>query len=180
MNGDLVPFLIAIVGVTGTLISALLTQRISMRSKERELEHLRRENQISRQIEEERRGQEIRRSCYVSLNQLARKFHSVMFVYRQERAQGIESEAQEATLEEARFAYQEIYSEAQMIVPSPVLKEAHETNASLMRAYELIKGSNRDTLESPSGDPEEQLRSASRHLSLLRNSLRSDLGLDEL
>ncbi|MFF3620818.1 hypothetical protein [Streptomyces sp. NPDC002467] len=144
-----------------------------------ELAHAERESRLVQQVEEERRLEEMRRACYVSLNQLARRFHSVMFLYSQAREQGAPSEAQESALEEARGAYQGIYSEAQMLVPGPVMREAHATNAALMGVYEFLKGIERGTPENPPERLEDYLRSASGRLGLLRNSLRSDLGLDE-
>ncbi|MFJ6743660.1 hypothetical protein ACIQOU_32915 [Streptomyces sp. NPDC091279] len=170
--------MIAVVGVAGTLTSALLTQRSATRSKAMELEHAERENRLTQLLAEERRVEEMRRACYVSLNQLARRFHSVMFVYHRACKKGPPSEAQELALQEARVAYQGIYSEAQMLVPGLVMREAHATNASLMAVYELLKGTEHATPENPPEDLEGQLSSASRSLSLLRKSLRSDLGLD--
>ncbi len=181
MNGDLGPFMIATVGVAGTLASALFTQRSAAQSKAMELEHAERENRRAERLEEERSVQEARRACYVSLNQFARRFHSVMFIYHRANEQVGPSETQLSDLEEARVAYQGIYAEAQMIVPGSVMSEAHATNASLMGLYELLKGVERPTHDSETAhaDPETQLRDASRHLSLLRKSLRVNLGLEE-
>ncbi|MET8209557.1 hypothetical protein ABZT51_26625 [Streptomyces sp. NPDC005373] len=146
-----------------------------------ELEQAERENRRAERLEADRSIQEARKACYVSLNQLARRFHSVMFVYHRASGLGGPSEAQQSELEDARVAYQAIYAEAQMIVPGSVMREAHATNASLMGVYEFLIGVVPDTRESVSAreDPEDQLREASRHLSLLRKTLRSNLGLEE-
>ena len=69
---------IALVGIAGTLASALLTQRSANSSKIRELERVDEQRREDRAYQAEQAAIEARRSCYVALNIAARLYQTTL------------------------------------------------------------------------------------------------------
>ncbi|MEU9303421.1 hypothetical protein [Streptomyces sp. NPDC048269] len=165
---------IAVAGVAGTLGGALLTQRGLERAKRREIE-------LVRGHEEIRESRTLRRACYVELNREARQFTTALnrhlHVLRERGAE----ESDRKTLEEAKDAHRDRYSEAQMTASDEVLVRASVVNQALNKAYGQVK-----RLERGAPGPGETMETASRAqhevwdmLRAMRTAMRHDLGVSE-
>ncbi|MEU9256783.1 hypothetical protein AB0D66_34260 [Streptomyces sp. NPDC048270] len=169
---DLSAVIIAVAGVAGTLGGSLLTQRGSERTKLREIE-------LVRGQEENHENRVLRRTCYVELNRDARQFTTALNRYLHLlRERGVE-EADRAALEEAKNAHRDRYSEAQMIAPDEVLVPASAVNRALNKVYGQVK-----RLERGEPAPGETAQSAERDrqavwdmLGEMRAAMRHDLGV---
>jgi len=65
MSSAVVSLVIAIVGVSGTLASAIFTQRLAQRAKLEELKYAERQRLAEQEAAEKQRKREQLRSCYV-------------------------------------------------------------------------------------------------------------------
>ncbi|MFB6891631.1 hypothetical protein ACFCX4_20265 [Kitasatospora sp. NPDC056327] len=186
---SLTALLVAVVGVAGTLASALLTQRRSdaLRREERELtDRLRRE-----EAAEQRRTVDLaeRRAGYTAYNIAARQFLSAlndaMHALRRDPAT---AGPELATMEALRVEYRNCYAEAQMAVPDRVLAEVTRANRSLSTVYGILKrlahGSAGQAGPVGPTDRDESLATAVgaietcwTHLARLRVTMRRDLGI---
>ncbi|MFG2619304.1 hypothetical protein ACGFXC_17015 [Streptomyces sp. NPDC048507] len=128
---------IAIVGVTGTLGGALLTQRGAERAKRREIE-------LVRGHAEARDDLALRRGCYAALNRDARQFTTALNHHLHVLRERSAEEADREALDAAKSAHRDSYSEAQMIAPDAVLECAAAVNRALNSVYGQVKGLERD------------------------------------
>ncbi|QLE75833.1 hypothetical protein FGW37_01970 [Streptomyces rectiverticillatus] len=169
---DVSSVVIAVTGVAGTLGGALLTQRGSERTKRREIE-------LVRSHEEIRENRSLRRACYTELNRDARQFTTALNRHLHVMRERDVEDADRNTLEEAKNAHRDRYSEAQMIAPDGVLTRAGAVNQALNKVYGQVK-----RLERDEPGPGETLDSAARAqhevwdlLRTMRTAMRHDLGV---
>ncbi|MGP3687547.1 hypothetical protein ACTVZO_23145 [Streptomyces sp. IBSNAI002] len=169
---DLSAVIIAVAGVAGTLGGSLLTQRGSERTRLREIE-------LVRGQEETHQSRVLRRTCYVELNRDARQFTTALNRHLHVlRERGVE-EADRVALEEAKDAHRDRYSEAQMIAPDAVLVRVSAVNQALNKVYGQVK-----RLERGEPGPDETMETAERDrqvvwgmLRAMRAEMRHDLGV---
>ncbi|MFB7631054.1 hypothetical protein ACFC0M_08900 [Streptomyces sp. NPDC056149] len=168
VNGAGAP-VVAAVGVVGTLLSALLTQRAAERSRRREQE--RAERARARETEE-------RRACYVALNTATRQYLAALTDQFHALSRTEDPRVARQRLTEARDLHRDVYAEAQMRLPDPVLALAGEVTHALGTLYgrlrRLDEGNPRpgDSLDTVRGEVDalwERLRD-------LRRGMRADLG----
>jgi hypothetical protein len=177
MTTEALTLLIAIVGVLGTLASAVLTQTLSLRAKRVELAE-QRQQRLEERDEERRRAdfKDVRDSC-IALNSEARRFRQTLKNCLFEGA-----DKRGAELEEARLAFTSRYGEAQMILSDVVLEVAGEASGRLADSYGKIKA-----LQQP-GSPAIELADREKlerylndevgaTLRRLRQVMRQDLGV---
>ncbi|MGI5340877.1 hypothetical protein ACQEVS_27485 [Streptomyces sp. CA-181903] len=172
---DLSSVIIAVAGMAGTLGGSLLTQRRAERARRREI-------QLVRAHDEERENLALRRTCYTELNRDARQFTTALNRHLHIlREHGTADDADKTALDEAKAAFRDRYSEAQMIAPEEVLGPAHTVNKALSRVYGHVK-----RLERGEPEPGETLASASRAqhavrdlLRPMRTAMRRDLGVSQ-
>ncbi|MFF0169923.1 hypothetical protein [Streptomyces prasinus] len=152
MDGGWAGLVVAVVGVVGTLGAALLTQNRADRTKRLELQAAAEQRQEERRHAEtllqteqaqarRRENLEMRRRCYIGLNTASRQFLTAMTNYLHALRHGVDEDvdASLAQLETSRAAYRDSYSEAQMIVPRPVLDASGVAKTRLNTAYGKIK-----------------------------------------
>ncbi|WP_237532309.1 hypothetical protein [Streptomyces sp. SID8352] len=162
---------VAVVGVIGTLLSALLTQRAAERSRRREQERAERVRERAREIEE-------RRDCYVALNAASRQYLAALTDQLHALGRPEDTEAVRPRLTEARDLHRDVYAEAQMRLPEPVLvpagEVAHALGALYGRLRRLDDGTPRhgDALDAVPGEIDALWES----LRELRRAMRRDLG----
>ncbi|MEV7280549.1 hypothetical protein [Streptomyces sp. NPDC093111] len=162
----------ALVGVVGTLMSALLTQRAADRSRRRE----------QQRVEElwERRAEEAELwSCYVALNASGR--HYLAALTDQLYALGDELEAPRARqrLADARDQHREVYAEAQMRLPERVLDHAAGVSRGLGGVYGMVRRLD-GGLPRPGDSPaaaQEAIAALWSRLRDMRREMRADLGV---
>lgn len=121
----------AVVGVVGTLLSALLTQRAADRSRQHERERA--------ELARERRGEAKElRACYVALNTAARQYLAALT--DQVHALGRDDTAPvRQRLAEARDQHRDVYAEAQLRVPDRVLDLAGDLSRELGTVYGMVR-----------------------------------------
>lgn len=111
--GSVTAVSVAVVGVVGTLLSALLTQRAADRSRQRERERA--------ELARERRGELLEvRTCYVALDTATRPYLAALtdqvHALRRDGSGRVRQR-----LSDARDQHRDVYAEAQPRVPDPVL-----------------------------------------------------------
>ncbi|MFJ6120262.1 hypothetical protein [Streptomyces sp. NPDC092129] len=137
MSGATVSLIVAIVGVCGTLASAVITQVLSQRAAMRVSQQAERVRAVEQRASEEQRRTDQLRSCYVQLNALDRHYRDAMLAY----AYALKSGPGDAEAEEvsgARRAQRDARAEAQMIASDPVLRIESGVNAQLTAAYRRL------------------------------------------
>ncbi|MET9610647.1 hypothetical protein ABZZ17_37145 [Streptomyces sp. NPDC006512] len=130
--GSTTALAVAVVGVVGTLLSALLTQRAA------ELSRMRQEERAE-ELRERRGEAGLRRACCVALNTASRQY--VAALTDQLHALGHEEElrAVRQRLIEARDLHRDVYAEAQMRLPERVLGIAGEVAHALGGVYGSLR-----------------------------------------
>ncbi|WP_330307944.1 MULTISPECIES: hypothetical protein [unclassified Streptomyces] len=124
--------LVAVVGVVGTLLSALLTQRAADRSRQRERERAER-------LRERRSEAQELRSCYVALNTSARQYLAALTDHVHALGRDEELRSVRQRLAEARDQHRDVYAEAQMRVPERVLELAGGLSHDLGAVFGMVR-----------------------------------------
>ncbi|MEU0851908.1 hypothetical protein ABZ387_28665 [Streptomyces flaveolus] len=130
--GDATALVAAVVGVVGTLLSALLTQRAADRSRQREQER-------AEAVRERRSEAQELWSCYVALNTAGRQYLAALtdLLHALGRAEELPSVRQRLT--GARDQYRDVYAEAQMRLPQRVLAHAGDVSHELGVVYGTVR-----------------------------------------
>src|SRR2546423_15036823 len=102
MSGATVALVVAVVGVCGTLASAVFTQRLSQRAKLEELKYAERQRLGEQEAAEKQRKSEQLRSCYVQLNANDRNYRDALLAYAHALRAGSPSKAEAAEIATAR------------------------------------------------------------------------------
>ena len=138
MDAELTTVLVAVLGVFGTLLSPILAQQITMRAKRQEFD-LQRQQQMDER-RDSRRLQALQecRAIYAAFNTVARRYTQALRAHLRAISSGEVSDEDQAALADARQAYRDLYSEAQMIFPDEVLAAALTVNEALGDAYGMV------------------------------------------
>ncbi|MFE7107970.1 hypothetical protein ACFU98_40265 [Streptomyces sp. NPDC057575] len=130
--GVLTALLVAVVGVIGTLMSALLTQRAADRSRQREQDR-------AEEVRDRRAEAHERWSCYVALNTSGRHYLAALTdqLHALDREAALPSVRQRLT--DARDQHREVYAEAQMRLPERVLEHAGAVSHGLGAVYGMVR-----------------------------------------
>jgi hypothetical protein len=177
MSTAVLALVVAIVGVLGTLASALLTQTLSLRAKRLDIDEQRRQRLEQRDDERQRTEFQDRRASCIALNMEGRRFRQAL---KNCLFEGVDKKG--AELEEARQAFTSRYGEAQMILSDAVLKVATVATGRLAEAYGKVK-SHQQPGSPPIGPSDrEKLERFLDHevasaLRQLRQAMRRDLGV---
>ncbi|MBB6345526.1 hypothetical protein FHU36_002035 [Nonomuraea muscovyensis] len=178
---DVTALLIAIVGILGTLASALLTQRNATRLKMLEIQSAERQRVANYEIAAEQEAEKLRRSCFVAVNYALRNYYSTLQNHRRTLASRSPREGELARLEEIREASRAALAEAQMVAPEDILSIARDSASLLFDAYQTLACVDRDIKKDAHSRLEKAdqiLNAASLSLSTLRASMRKNLGVD--
>ena len=136
---DLTTLAVAAAGLAGTLTSPLLTQWIASLAKRQEFEFQGRSEREEREAARIQAMLDLKRSLYVSLNAAARHYQQELDDYIRLLNDGHPGNTVLADLDEARRKFRDLYAEAQMILPDPVLEAAVEVSAILGDAYGIVR-----------------------------------------
>jgi hypothetical protein len=139
MWSAILALVIAVVGVCGTLASAIFTQRLSQKAKVEELEHTERLRLAEEETAEKKRKIDQLRSCYVQLNGNDRNYRDAMLAYAYALKAGSSGETEAAEVSAVRRAQRNARAEAQMIVSEEVLDSEGRVNAQLTVAYGCLQ-----------------------------------------
>lgn len=127
MSSQTVSLIVAVVGVLGTLASAVVAQWFTL--------HGDRQRRVDRAAAEKRRYDDQLRHCYVELNRRDRAYRDAMVAYAYALRDCRLTEKDKTDLSSARAALGEIRAEAQMLVSDKVLKAEGEVYWRLANAY---------------------------------------------
>ncbi|MET9037697.1 hypothetical protein [Streptomyces mirabilis] len=130
--GNATALLVAVVGVVGTLLSALLTQRAADRSRQREQER-------AEQLRERRSEAQELRSCYVVFNTSARQYLAALTDHLHALGRDEDLRSVRQRLTEARDQHRDAYAEAQMRLPERVLELAGDLSHDLGAVYGMVR-----------------------------------------
>lgn len=119
------------IAVLGTLLSPVLAQRASARTKAQEYEHEQNRLQEEREIERRDRHLAELRATYTELNTWMRRFQRTLNNYLHLIRAGLCSDESLMALDEVRHEYHQRYSDAQMTVSDSVLRAAGSANGAL-------------------------------------------------
>jgi hypothetical protein len=177
VSTDVLALVIAIVGVLGTLASALLSQTLSLRAKRMEIDEQRRLRLEQRDEERQRAEFRDRRDSCIALNMAGRRFRQAL---KNCLFEGVDKRGTD--LEEARQTFTSRYGEAQMILSDTVLKVAGVASGRLAEAFGMVKGSQQPA--APPIGPADRVRlerfldrEVASALRQLRHAMRRDLGI---
>ncbi|WP_461711884.1 hypothetical protein [Streptomyces sp. DSM 41013] len=170
---------IALVGIVGTLASALLTQRSANNNKMRELERADQQRREERAYQTEQATIESRRACYVGLNIAARLYQTALTNYLVAIRSGAVTDDIRADVDEMRRDHRARHAEAQMLVPDTVLVAAGTVNGHLSNLYGILRRIDID--EPEQGETIEAAAEVRRDtwevISEMRIVMRRDLGI---
>ncbi|WP_437056273.1 hypothetical protein [Streptomyces sp. enrichment culture] len=137
MSGATISVIVAIVGVGGTLASAVITQVLAQRAELRRLERGERVRLEEQRASEDQRKVDQLRSCYVQLNAHDRHYRDAMLAYAYALKSGT-FEAEAAEVSSARRAQRDTRAEAQLVASDAVLEIESRVNAQLTIAYRRL------------------------------------------
>jgi hypothetical protein len=171
----------AIVGVAGTLMAPLFSQRMMARVQNEQFE---RQQQTSRELwlrEQHQAELAQKRGCYVATNAANRRYRVELmkFLWRVNRGD-VDDTAREE-LEAARHGHHAAFAEAQMIASTSVLRELDIVSKALSEGYRMT-----NCLEEGNPDPQGSFEEVGAHLiqlwdqmKVMRASMRRDLRIDD-
>jgi hypothetical protein len=154
MDASATALIVAIVGVIGTLVAPIVSQRLSALSRREEFEQQR----IQRHDEYEHQRQEkelaIRRACYIAVIAGARRYRLELMRYLHSVNEDAVDDAGRERLEEARLAFNAGLAEMQLTASGPVLEALGPIRQGMSGGYTAIKDLERGEPE-PEGSFEE-------------------------
>ncbi|CAL9292683.1 hypothetical protein [Streptomyces sp. SudanB182_2057] len=130
--GEATAPVVAVVGVVGTLLSALLTQRAADRGRRRELD-------LVERVRERRRHAQELRACSVALNASARQYLAALTDQVHALGRDEELRTVRQRLTQARDQYRDVYAEAQMRLPERVLDLVADLSHDLGAVYGMVR-----------------------------------------
>lgn len=138
MNAAVTALIVAIVGVTGTLLAPIVSQRLSARARREEFELQRVQRQDEYKREQQEKTLSAKRACYITVISAGRRYRLELMRYLyavNERTVG--DDARER-LEEARFAFNTSLAETELTAAGPVLEALDPIRKGLSESYAAI------------------------------------------
>jgi uncharacterized membrane protein len=178
LSADVTVVIAAVVGVVGTLSSPVLTQRLTQRAKQQELDFQRRQWLDEREEERLRTNLRERRDTYIAVNASARALRRALKNSLFDSSADVNAE-----LEQARAVFGTCYAECQLIATDTVLEVAGSVSGELAAAYGAVKKLVASNQESVIFDSERQELhdlldgSVRDEIQRLRLVMRVDLGI---
>lgn len=179
MGSALIGLAAAVVGVTGTLIASVLSQRLLARVQSEQFERQQQATEAQWRREQQVADLNQRRDGYMQVNASLRRYrtHLMNFLWIVHKG-AVTPDAREL-VEEARRDHHSVFAEAQMIASAAVLAELDEMTKALSEVYRRIM-----CLEEGNPDPDgsfAEIRTDFVRLwerwERMRATMRADLGL---
>lgn len=180
---DITTLAVAAVGLAGTLTSPVLAQRVASLAKREEFDFQNRQQREEREAARQQTALDLKRSIYANLNTAARQYRQELEEFiRLLRDSNLDAEAR-AELAEARDRFRDLYSEAQMTLPDPVLEAAVAVSEALGEAYGIVRRLERGKPRFTKEGEAESLETARdrahvtayNHITEMRRIMRADL-----
>jgi hypothetical protein len=177
MDPNITALLVAIAGVIGTLFSPVLSQYLTRRARQQELNSQRLQRLDEQENERRRANLRERRECYIALNSAARAHRRALSTLLFEQSPEAKN-----VLDESRKIFGHRYAEVQLMAPEEVLAAAGSVSWELAHAF----GKVRRFVEEPRVVRVEDLEELKEYINgpvrasirQLRNVMRADLGVD--
>lgn len=138
VNSAISQIVIAVLGIGGTLASAVVTQRGANRARERELEHARQLQQDEREHATRQAQLEARRTCYATLSAGTRDLTNAMTNFLHALREDQVTEELRSDLDRARRDHRMHNAEAHMVLPDTVAEKASTANRHFGDLYGLL------------------------------------------
>ena len=172
---------VAVVAVFGTLLSPVVTQRLSERARQKEFE-LQRAHRTEDHVYERQQAQyEQKRACYVAMTATSRRYRIELMNYLYATVGRGADVAAPSALRMAREAYIASVAETHMTATAPVLAALESVTSNLSNAFRLIK-----RMEDGEPDPDWSFERIEAFLVelwnqwvVLRQVMRADLGVED-
>ncbi|TXS40410.1 hypothetical protein EAO75_36175 [Streptomyces sp. uw30] len=139
MGDGLTALIAALVGVTGTLLAPIFSQRIVTRVQEGQFERQQEAMQAQWARDQAEARLSERRACYVATNAAYRRYRIQLMNYLWDVHLGNVTDVARDELEAARHAHHAAFAEAQLTASTPVLAELDAVAKELAGAYRRIK-----------------------------------------
>ncbi|MGP3772236.1 hypothetical protein ACTWJ8_15520 [Streptomyces sp. SDT5-1] len=138
MGSALIALAAAVVGVTGTLVAPVLSQRLLARVQAEQFEREQRVADAQWRREQQVAELDRRRGSYVQVNASFRRYrtHLMKFLWTVHK-DAVTPEAREL-VEEARSNHHSVFAEAQLIASATVLAELDQMTTTLSQLYQRI------------------------------------------
>lgn len=181
MDASVTALVIAIVGVVGTLLSPIVSQRLSLRARreEFEIQRFHRQEEFDRERVVDLFTQ--KRSCYISFLSVSRRYRLELAIYLFTIKRGAVNDDANTRLENARLAFDASFAETQLTASFPVLEVAMKIRDGLSEGYRRIR--RLEETPSRSNDSHDALDSFLLELwdawPPLRIAMRADLGVKD-
>ncbi|SED99877.1 hypothetical protein SAMN05428954_1543 [Streptomyces sp. 2112.3] len=179
MNSSISEIVVAVMGIGGTLSSALLTQRSANRLRLRELEDASRQRIEDREHATRESRIEARRVCYASLNAAALDYLTVLSNFSYALEAGNVTDEIRSEIDQARRDHRARHADAQMTLSNAVMAAADKMSKTAGQVYGVLK-----RLDSGNAYPEESIEAARAsirefwdHLWVMRREMREDVGI---
>jgi hypothetical protein len=173
--------LIAAVGVIGTLVSPIISQRLASRAKRDDLEIERSHRLDERQQEQRQLALANKRACYIAMVTTSRRYRIEIINYLDKIRRATLDAAARDELENARRPYIESNAEAQLTATLSVLNTIEAVTDGLSKAYRATKHLE-DGEPEPGGSFEEMeafLVEIWDRWKYMREAMRQDLGVED-
>ena len=130
--------IIAIVGVIGTLVAPIVSQRLSARARQEDFIMQEKQRNDDRLNDERQQIRNEKRNCYVSVMATARQYRYEIVKYFYAIQNPTPSSDLYVDLEKARQAYVLSFADAQLTASLEVLAAIEPFNLGLSRAYRAV------------------------------------------
>lgn len=139
MNATITALIIAIVGVTGTLLAPIVSQRLSAHARREEFELQRSQRQDEYNREQQEKVLTAKRNCYISIISAARRYRFELLRYLYAATHGTVNDATRDSLEEARLVFITNLAETELTAAVPVIKALEPFRKGMSESYVATK-----------------------------------------
>lgn len=181
LGSALIGLAAAVVGVTGTLIASVLSQRHVARVQSEQFERQQRVAEAQWRREQHVAELARRREGYMNVNAAFRRYRTQLMNFLWHVHKGAVTPEAREVVEEARRDHHSVLAEAQMIASPAVLSELDEMTRTLSETYRRTM-----CLEEGNPDPDgsfEEIRADFARLweqwETMRGVMRADLGVED-
>ncbi|WP_251093799.1 hypothetical protein [Streptomyces sp. Caat 7-52] len=180
MGNGMIALVVAVVGVAGTLLAPIFSQRLLARIQGEQFERQQHAAHADWLREQEKTELAERRACYVMTNAAFRRFRIQLMDYLWHLNRGTVDAEARAELAAARDAHNVAFAEAQMVASAVVLTHLDDMVTALHAAYVKIVYLERGDPRAD-GSPEDidrELRGLGDCSHEMRRVMRADMGID--
>ncbi|GAA3917405.1 hypothetical protein GCM10023084_80430 [Streptomyces lacrimifluminis] len=150
--------------------------------KRLELEYAERHRAAGRRIEEHRKALEARRTCYIKVHQVIRRYRAMLYNHVHALRRGPTTAEQRAELEAARYSVRDAYAGALMGIPDEIMDHVLDVAARLDLVYRIAERFDTGAAEPGDSldDARAELKEVSGRVRAMWHLTRTDLGIADV